>query len=259
MRYLAIKGGIGDFLQCLPHVLAHPGQRYFVASHYDRAPEFFRSFGIEVEDASYGRIAGADPCPRQLFFDANPFPRLPPMFCDDGPVVGVHLGGSRYSLSIEKRFGFPPKALPRSVLDAIVTAGSQYNFMLFGAPDELAELGAVETPNFKIVRYEKVVASLSRVSECSAVVASDSAFKTMSAMLRIPTVAWVGDYKDEHRDDNFVDPYVRSGVMSVYRYRDLGDRRVVRRGVEFSLDQINPSKQSRARVAKLFGGVLLDA
>ena len=34
-----IKGGIGDFLQCLPHVMAHPEHQYLVASHHDHVHE----------------------------------------------------------------------------------------------------------------------------------------------------------------------------------------------------------------------------
>jgi hypothetical protein len=233
----AIKGGIGDFLQCLPFVLEHPGNSYLVASHYDRATQFFQSLGIEISEFSYGRLVGTSLCPRRLFFDDPPFRRQSRIFGDRRPVVGVHLGGSDYSLSTELRFGFPPKALPGRVLDELVRGGPDYNFLVFGSPSELEALDAIVSRRVRYVREQDVTVSLSRVSECDVLVGSDSAFKTMSAMLRVPTVVWMGDYQDLHRDGNFVDPYVAAEVMEVFRYRHFSSAEIAR-GIEFTLDQI---------------------
>lgn len=216
MRY-AVKGGIGDFLQCLPFMLAHPDDRYFVASHYNDVMGFFGHFGLFVEEVPLGQMPSVEPCPRQLFFDRNPFPAASPIFKGSRPVVGVHLGGSSYSLSVEERFGFPPKAIPRTVLEGLVSP--DYEFLVFGSPKELDELGEIK--GARLVREDSIITSLSRVAECSVLIGSDSSFKTMSAMLRIPTVVLMGDYRDDHRDQRFIDPYVREGVISVFRYRDL--------------------------------------
>jgi hypothetical protein len=40
-------------------------------------------------------------------------------------------------------------------------------------------------------------------------------------MNRIPTFVWLGDYRDEPRDQNFIDPYIKDGVMKVFRYKDV--------------------------------------
>jgi ADP-heptose:LPS heptosyltransferase len=220
-------------------MMAHPEHDYLVASHNDCIPEFFRSLGISVEELSLGRLKGAKNCPRTLFLNNNPFPRQDPIFTDRRPVIGVHLGGSGYSISVEKRFGFPSKALPLRVLVGLVLKASQYNFLLFGSVDELDQFGLKESPRLRLVRNEDISVNLSHIAECSGFVGSDSAFKTMSAMLRIPTVVWIGDYRDDNRDDNFINPYVTAGVVSAFRYKDLRRYAEVNSGVDFSLDRLS--------------------
>jgi len=238
MNSFAVKGGIGDFLQCLPFMLNHPEYRYLVVSHYDRATEFFSSVGLTVQEMPLGKVKGIEVCPRQLFF-TNPFRRQKPIFTN-GPVLGIHLGGSDYSISVEKRFGFPPKNLPVSVWNALIK--EECNILIFGT---VAEFDALvpdwrnsRSKNIKYVVDDDVTVSLSRVAECSTFIGSDSAFKTMSAMLHIKTIVWVGDYKDEFRDEKFIDPYVKAGVMEVFRYRDLNSDWEVREGVRFCREQL---------------------
>lgn len=230
---IAVKGGFGDFLQCLPFILEHPDHYYLVASHQGGVTKFFASLGIKVEEISLGKLGNVDTCPRTLFFSCNPFPLQEPLF-DKSPVIGVHLGGSAYSVSVEKRFGFPPKVLPVAVFDGIVAA-LKANFLLFGSADELSALGVKETPNIKFVCDEDIAVSLSHVAGCDALIGSDSVFKTMSAMLGIPTAIWVGDYRDDFRDGTFIDPYVKAGVMAAFRYRDLSNDEEIRNGIHFSL------------------------
>lgn len=236
MNKLAVKGGIGDFLQFLPFMLTHPEYKYLAASHYGKVREFFASFGLRVRDLSLGRLAGIDACPRSLsFFENNPFPEVPPIFPKrDKPVIGIQIGGSDYSLSIEKRFGFPPKALPAAVIDRIV-ANTQYNYLLFVAPDEFPFAEIKIRSNLRFVCTDDVVLSLAHVAECSGFIGSDSAFKTMSSMLRIPTVVWVGNYRDDFRDENFLNPYVKAGEMGLFHYNDLNSEDEIRAGVDFSL------------------------
>jgi hypothetical protein len=52
----------------------------------------------------------------------------------------------------------------------------------------------------------------------------------MSAMNKIPTFVWLGDYIDEARDSMFIDPYVTDGVMEIFRYKDAN--RQFDRGIE---------------------------
>ena len=213
----AVKGGIGDFLQCLPFMLSRPDDGYYVSTHYNDATLFFKRLGIDVREVPLGKMPDVLECPRQMFFDENPFPTVLPIFSGARPVIGVHLGASSYSLSVEERFGFPRKSLPRSFLKGLVSP--HYNFLVFGSPKELENLGAID--GVSLVWADNIIRSLSHVAECSALIGSDSAFKTMSSMLRIPTIVLMGDYRDDHRDKRFINPYVREGAMSVFRYRDL--------------------------------------
>jgi ADP-heptose:LPS heptosyltransferase len=175
-----------------------------------------------------GRANGIELCPREYFFKDNPFPK--PIDSYNRPLLGVHLGGSNYSLSTEKRFGFPSKALPPIVLDKIISALSdKYNVLLFGLASEYGGEA------FRLLNND-ITICLGNIAQCSAFIGSDSAFKTMSAMLRIPTVVWVGDYRDDHRDERFLDPYVQEGVMAVYRYTDLNEMGQVEAGIQFCLN-----------------------
>jgi hypothetical protein len=234
-KSIAVKGGIGDFLQCLPFMLTHPNNRYLVASHCDNVQEFFVAVGLTVEEVSLGKLTSVDNCPRQRFFRKNPFVKQPPIFTNGRPVLGVHLGGSNYSISVEKRFGFPSKALPITVLNSLIAANKWHNILVFGTASEFDALVPAwrefESEYLKFVDAD-VTVSLSRVAECSMFIGSDSAFKTMSAMLHIQTVVWIGDYKDDFRDSKFIDPYVKAGVMTTIRYRDLTSDYEVRTGVQ---------------------------
>jgi len=253
----AVKGGVGDFLQCLPYMRAHPEHRYLVASHHDRVAEFFAAAGVRAEEEYLGKLGGVAACPRATFFDRWPFPWAPRrLFSDDRPIVGVHLEASSYSLNVERRFGFPPKTLPATVLTKLMSALPDRNFFLFGSLGEAIDLEINTRANFRVVRKPNVADSLLHVHQCSALVGSDSAFKTMSAMLRIPTIVWVGDYLDRDRDERFVDPYVEAGVMSVFRYRDLSKENEVDAGVKFCVEQISSGKYGRVERGSIINDVM---
>jgi len=201
MPSYAVKGGIGDFLQCLPFMKAHPGNLYYVASHHNDVQGFFSKVGVGVVEVPLGQMPDIEMCPRELFFRENPFPsESPPRTL----WVGVHLGGSSYSLSVEARFGFPPKALPKIFFEKLAM-DKRFNFLIFGPGGELGSL------------FDQLAA----ISLCSAFIGSDSAFKTMASMLKIPTIVLHGDYRDDHRDKRFIEPYVEAGVMTTFRYRDM--------------------------------------
>lgn len=241
----AIKGGIGDFLQCVPFVLEHPDHRYVVASHYNRAPEFFGALGVRIKEESFARIEDIPECPRQLFFDNNPFGKrtfatTQPIIIQ--PIIGLHLGASKYSNSLAKRYGFPPKNLPPSILTSLLSNPAKFSLCLFGESSELDVLlpawRRTENYRLKIISEDHIAVSLSYVASCDCFIGSDSGLKTMSSMLRIPTVVWMGDHKDESTEETFINPYVKAGVMSMFRYRDLSLPEEVQAGVEFSLGKL---------------------
>jgi FkbM family methyltransferase len=236
MKNVLLSGGIGDFLQSLPFLLSPEARecRLFVASHQAGAQDLFDRLGVTVErfflfsdpashrevTAQLAKIGEMSAAPRAQYLAQNPFPAHPKRFgLGHRKVIGVHLGGSGYAIGVQKSWGVPPKNLPREMLDRL--GALPHDFLVFGTAEELAELGIQETGNISIVSCDSVYDSLGHVSQCDAFVGSDSAFKTLTAMLKIPTMIWLGDYKDDPRDTLFVTPYVTDGVMEVFRYTDL--------------------------------------
>jgi hypothetical protein len=91
--------------------------------------------------------------------------------------------------------------------------------MVFGLKDEL--IGIKESDNLKLISHKNPAKSLAYVAQCDALVGSDLAFKTLSSMMKIPPFVWLGDYSDPPRDQMFIDPYIKDGVMKVFRYKNL--------------------------------------
>ena len=227
-----LQGGIGDFLQMLPFIDAnkkHP-IRYWCVTHFEGAELFFKSIGIEIEELyvfdtheEQVKIMNFLPtgemlfaCPRAYYFDIDPFTPEKPLFDNGKPNIGVHVGGSKYSIGVQKQFGMITKNLPLRLIESLKS--EEYNLIVFGLPEELEDIKCTDT--LKKICYEDATKSLAYVSQCKAVVASDSAIKTMSSMLKIPTFVWLGDYPDAPRDNGFINPYIMDGVMKDFRYKN---------------------------------------
>ena len=158
-------------------------------------------------------------CPRTKYFENNPFNVEEPLFRSGKPVVGIHINGSSYAINIQKTLGLVVKSIPAKVIKELIS--ENYNVIVFGLKEEIYPIGLKESDNLKLITDENPAKSLAYVRQCNAVVASDSGIKTMSSMLRIPTLVWLGDYQDPLRDKMFIDPYVNDGVMRVFRYKDV--------------------------------------
>jgi hypothetical protein len=75
---------------------------------------------------------------------------------------------------------------------------------------------------------------LSYVQQCDVIIASDSSIKTMSSMLKIPTLVWLADYRDPPRDSMFIDSYTQAGVMEVFWYKNFNDLQDVSSGIDLT-------------------------
>jgi hypothetical protein len=235
-----IEGGVGDFLQNLPFILASRSRNYtyFVLSHFRNSSIFFRTIrqridryfiysdltglnNARVSLAALAETAGRDiaRCPRVQYFTNMPFMAQKPLFKNAKSIIGIHLGGSAFSIGTQKRFGVVSKALPSKLITRLLS--DNFNFVLFGSKEEIAAMKFQERENLKFVHDKNITSSLSYVSQCRCLIGSDSAFKTMSAMLKIPTIVWLGDYRDDARDQIFINPYLADGVMSIIRYTNL--------------------------------------
>lgn len=228
-----VEGGIGDFLQIIPIMIANKNQniRYLICSHCKGAKEFFRLFGIkpqyfieytdDIEKmAKYYALNIKEPLyqtQRSLFIDKSPFKPSKPIFKNDRKTIGVHLNGSKNALNTRTQQGKPPKELPHNIVNELA---KDYNVLLFGLPEEIQATKLKQSDHIKFITFLDIAKSLSYVTQCDAVVASDSSIKTMSSMLRIPTFVWMGDYEDHFRDAWFITPYLRDGCMETFIYKN---------------------------------------
>jgi len=245
-QVILLLGGIGDFLQCLPFIDANKDKpyRYACVSHLKGAKEFWNAVGLELEGLfifknmdEQNQILNALPksvkyvhCPRAQYFPEFPFNLEKPLFTNGKPVVGVHINGSAFAIDTQKRFGMILKSIPAKVIKELKS--KEYNLMVFGLEEELRGTGLRQSETLKFVCHENPAKSLAYVNQCHAVVGSDSGIKTLSSMMKIPTFVWLGDYHDEPRDQMFIDPYIKDGVMKVFRYKDVNAQ--FERGMEMT-------------------------
>lgn len=233
---LVITGGIGDILLCLPFLLQNKNHnlKVNVLTHFKGAKRIFDSLAIAVNKIGYysndaerlklqPEIIGPReyyPCPKRWFFDENPFDFKKINFDTSRPTLGVQLGGSSISIDLQNKIGLPNKSLPVSLLQNILRLDA-FNVILFGSQSEIDSYGLAENHNLHFACYQNIDESLSLVSQCDCFVGSDSAIKSITAMLQIPTFVWMGDYHDPYRDANFIDIYNKNSSFKVFRYKDV--------------------------------------
>jgi hypothetical protein len=250
-RTLLLEGGVGDFLQCLPFLKSfrEDSPRLLVVTHFNDARSFFTRLGLGVTELyhfsnieelqtvhqSIAAKKRLSRCPRQQYFEEPPIPARWVAFPHERPVLGVHLGGSAFSIAVQRRWGVVTKDLPVALLDGLLST-RRFNIILYGSRSELDTLGVTESDSLRFACHPDILESLSLAARCDAFVGSDSVVKTMTSMLRIPSIVWLGDYSDPMRDGVFIDPYVRDRVMQVFRFKgQAGD---LENGLRFTLEAL---------------------
>ncbi|NBQ85443.1 MAG: hypothetical protein EBU03_04905 [Methylophilaceae bacterium] len=240
---LAITGGVGDFLQCLPYIMANKSNDYVVITHFPKAKEFFESFGIPIckiytctnpaEEKSISQdVFSAEKvyrCPRDLFFKDSPLTSQAISYTSEHrPIIGVHMSSSHFAVSHEIKKGLTPKALPKEFTVSLLNALEvlDFNVILFGTKKEIIDLGVAPNMRLKIASDDDITKNLASVNSCHAFIGSDSAFKTMSSMLKIPTIVLYSKEKNNFRDRMFIDPYVKNGVIYPFRYQNFSDNEI---------------------------------
>ena len=234
---LIVRGGVGDFLQSVPYMLKNKAAPYLVRSHFSKSSAFFDALNIKVDqclifsdldqeklvDQSIKQLGLVYQCPRDLFFESAPFASKPITWTRALPTVGVHASGSSFAVNIEISQGIIPKSLPKSFVNQLLTQLSQMdiNVLFFATQEEIKQLEINEHEKLKFACNADIAKNLAQVAQCNAFIGSDSAFKTMSSMLKIPTLVICPDRKDNYRDRMFLNPYVQAKVMSVFKYKSL--------------------------------------
>ncbi len=246
-----VQGGVGDFLQCLPFLFQARAQSLavLVVTHFPDTEAFFQRLHIKVDEilhfssleelqnirAKLGSRRGMLTCPRTWYFRESPFPRKKIEFGNSRPVIAVHLGGSAFSLKMQKQMALVPKSLPLEVLRSLVSV-DRFNLILFGSPQEIQGVAMEESDCLRLACFADIGDSLAVTTQCNGFVGSDSAIKSMTAMMKIPSVVWLGNYQDYYRDAMFVNPYVDAGLMKVFRYKDISNE--LDNGIRFTLDAL---------------------
>lgn len=225
--YLEIHGGVGDFLQHLPFILKHKSAKYIVATHFMSAKAFFESLGVSV--SKYYLYNNADEhrlirrelkkfshsywCPKQVFFDHIPFKAKNKPNLKTNVVIGLQIGSSRLTNS------------PLSIKFALKLTHELLNMgcsmILFGTKKEIDQLKLKPRKELFFATDQDITKNLSLVQYCDLLIGGESVFKTMSSMSRIPTLVIHEDNNNRFRDRVFTHPYIKEGIMHVYKYKNL--------------------------------------
>ena len=236
---LEIHGGVGDFLQHLPFMLQHPKENYVVVTHFSKAKEFFKALNIHVKKIYFyengdqhrniksqlRKNTESFLCPREIFFKKDPFKQINLLHFKRKPVIGFHMSTSNQTGGqLDNKFALK---LIRTLLDQKMTV------VLFGTQSELKTLHLVSHPNLIFASNKNIISNLAVVKYCDLLIGADSAFKTMSSMSNIPTLVYHADNNNHFRDRVFINPYIKAGVMTVYKYKALDKE--IDQAIDFAL------------------------
>ena len=248
-----VRGGIGDFLQCLPAAMANPSKEYYIHTHYSKAKEFFNEFGLEntkifnfknsqehdeqidviLSDCNPKVTTNFAECPRILYSRLGFAQEIQDQvdshinFGNDNPIIGIHPFGSDFSKNVYSKFNLPVKFIPAEIINSIIDndTNKQNNYLIFGSSKDLENYNLQSSENVRFVCFDNILTSLACVPKCKKFLGTDSCFKTMSSMNEIPTYCLVGDFDDQTRDAYFIDQYVNDGVMKVFKFKDIGNQK----------------------------------
>ena len=239
---LHIQGGIGDFLQHLPFILKNKSTDYIVATHYLDAKIFFEGLGVKVKQYYFysnrdeyrvireklKKLKYAYVCPRDLFFKQSPFKSEAHSNPKKQMTIGIHMGSSQ--LGVDKALS---RAFVKDLLKELIPL--HYKIILFGTREEIKPLNLASNKNLTMPISKKIADSLSLVHRCDFFIGSDSVFKTMAAMLKIPTIVLHEDSPNYFRDRVFITPYLNSKVMFVYKYKKLQGLEI-KKAIQYALN-----------------------
>jgi hypothetical protein len=225
--YLEIHGGVGDFLQHLPFILKNKSAKYIVATHFLAAKAFFKTLGIKVTKyyfynnpdehrairSKLQKLQHSYWCPRNVFFNQIPFSSKHKPQLKTDVIIGLQIGSSRLTNSpLTTKFAL-------TLLDILFKMGC--SVILFGTKKEIDQLKLKPRKELFFATDKDITKNLSLVQFCDLLIGGESVFKTMSSMSKIKTLVIHEDNNNRFRDRVFTNPYIQTGVMNVYRYKNL--------------------------------------
>ena len=231
---ILISGGIGDFLQCIDVAVCLPSTfKVVVVTHFKGAEKFFAPFCdtknydfIYFDDlSSYSEVMSSLDksnlinCPRSKFMEtAFPYEVQSP-FDNDNEIIGIHPFGSGFAKNAYNQLNFPEKRISKECVEKIIKPDK--NYLIFGSEKESLEFDNLkDLTNVCVAAHPDIWASLSHIQLFKKVIAVDSSVKTIALVKKIPTYLIVGDFSDETRDKFFINPYLDSEYLQVFRTKD---------------------------------------
>lgn len=231
-------GGIGDFLQMLES--AKENREILVFTHYKDAKKFFQNFctshvtlysNVDELVKIYPLFENLIPLEKKLY-PSFEVPTASKRMANEvisrrkkknQKVVGIHPIGSDFSNMFWFQKGKPLKYMSEENVADLIDARNL--FLLFGTEKELNDNypNLINKPNVVPICFPNIWDSLAFVDHCDALIGVDSSFKTMSCIRKIPTLVLLGNYEDKYRDENFIDPYVKDGILSVIKFNKIDD------------------------------------
>jgi len=204
-----IRGGIGDLLIRVGNI--KPDEHYVIISHYDQAADLIKPYTSNFEYVPMrGSVASIQ---GEIDTVAYPELKIPPQFIEEAKstlpsnktIIGIHPIGSKMSLVVDAQFGRPNKFMPPNFIKGIVSelGNDSVEFLLFCSPEEVH---LFKNLGLRIISEPDIWKTFAYVACCDLMLSVESALKTVSAMLHIPTVVAVGQYHDPWRV-KFLDPY----------------------------------------------------
>lgn len=226
-------GGIGDLLQFLEDAIEEKNIDLY--SHFDKAPEIFQPFDIHINrfelfdtlENSLNMYCPGERLKRnyhsKFTVPTSPIPK------QKGITIGIHVEGSKFSNDFWSRQGLPTKNMSEKFMKSLVKVlQEEYpkaKFYFFCSPHRRDEIGQLMAPivngDYFMIAFDKIWDTLSCVLHCDYVIGMDSAIKSMAAIHSIPSTVLVGNYPDPFRDENFLTPYIKEGIMNVLSFNDI--------------------------------------
>jgi len=243
---LEVHGGVGDFLQHLPFMMHNPKANYVVVTHFGKAQQFFQVLNIRVKKIYFYESGEHHQniknnlrkknhsylCPRELFFKNIPFHSSKSPRFKKKPVIGFQMSTSNQTGGgLHKQFVLK---LIKTLLDQNMTV------VLFGTHHELGALRLKTHSHLIFASHPDIIQNLSLIKYCDLLIGAESVFKTMSSMSNISTLVYHEDNNNRFRDRVFINPYIKAGVMSVYKYQNLEQE--IDPAVNFALQTIKKLK-----------------
>ncbi len=114
----------------------------------------------------------------------------------DTPIVGIHPGTSAFKQHVKRRW--PPERFPE-LIDGICSIRPDYNFLLFGGPEEAPLKKAVRENcapqnrgRVRVVETPGIRQTAALMKRCRLFISNDSGLMHIAAALQLPTVAIFG-------------------------------------------------------------------